>query len=83
MFHVKHLIEAYDSRRSFDHNKAVTEITITVETGEISRLVGPNGAGKTTPINLLDIGVLTGTSMILLAISAWVLRRQPVVLATI
>ncbi len=33
--------------------------------------------------NLLDIGVILGSTLVLLAISAWELRRQSAVLATI
>jgi ABC-2 type transport system ATP-binding protein len=39
--------------RRFGSLKAVDELTITVEAGEVFGLLGPNGAGKTTVIKML------------------------------
>lgn len=41
--------------------KAVDEISLEVNPGEIVGLLGPNGAGKTTTINMI-LGILTPTS---------------------
>ncbi|MGO8807253.1 MAG: ATP-binding cassette domain-containing protein [Candidatus Bathyarchaeia archaeon] len=43
----RHLTKAYNSF------KAVDDLSITVESGEIFGLLGPNGAGKTTTISML------------------------------
>ena len=37
--------------KSFGNHKAITDISMSVKSGEIFALVGPNGAGKTTLIN--------------------------------
>ena len=52
-----HAIEADHLVKSFGPVRAVNDVSIAVETGEIFGFLGPNGAGKTTTIRLLT-GVL-------------------------
>ncbi len=47
------LIEAKGLRRAFGATKAVDDVSLMVEAGEIYALLGPDGAGKTTTIRLL------------------------------
>ena len=47
--------------KSFGGIKAVTDINLSINKGEIIGLIGPNGAGKTTFFNLLT-GIYTPTS---------------------
>jgi ABC-2 type transport system ATP-binding protein len=49
-------VEVSHVAKSFGDTQAVTDVSFTVERGEIFGLLGPNGAGKTTTIRLmLDI----------------------------
>ena len=54
------LVEANNVTMQFGGLKAVSDVTMNIEQGEIVALIGPNGAGKTTFFNLLT-GIYTPT----------------------
>jgi len=47
--------------KNFGSLRAVRDVSMTVQTGELRAIIGPNGAGKTTFFNLIS-GFLTPTS---------------------
>lgn len=47
--------------KAFDGKTAVSEVSFTLDSGEILALLGPNGAGKTTTIKMI-LGLITPTS---------------------
>lgn len=47
------LMEIKNVSKHFGGLKAVTDVSMSIETGEIVFIVGPNGAGKTTLFNLI------------------------------
>jgi ABC-type branched-subunit amino acid transport system ATPase component len=47
-------LEAREVRVDFDGVRAVDDVALTLERGEILGLIGPNGAGKTTLVNVLS-----------------------------
>ncbi len=47
------VIETTDIRVDYDDLTAVTDVTLSIEAGEIYGLIGPNGAGKTSLIRVL------------------------------
>ena len=53
MFNLENISKTYAKART----KAVTDLTLTINNGEIFGFLGPNGAGKTTTIKLLT-GIL-------------------------
>ena len=53
MFNLENISKTYATART----KAVTDLTLTINNGEIFGFLGPNGAGKTTTIKLLT-GIL-------------------------
>ena len=55
------LLETSGVNKLFGGLAAVTDLNMTVESGEIVGLIGPNGAGKTTSFNLIT-GVYKPTS---------------------
>nr|CBH39765.1 putative ABC transporter, ATP-binding protein, N-terminal region [uncultured archaeon] len=50
---VEHVIEITNLTKEYGELKAVDNVTLNIERGEIFGLLGPNGAGKTTTINIL------------------------------
>lgn len=54
------LVEAKNVTMQFGGLKAVGDVTLNIEEGEIVALIGPNGAGKTTFFNLMT-GIYTPT----------------------
>jgi ABC-2 type transport system ATP-binding protein len=48
-----HVIETHQLTKAYSNLKAVDNLDITVESGEVFGLLGPNGAGKTTAISML------------------------------
>ena len=50
---MNYVVEASHLVKSFGDVHAVSDVTFTVERGEIFGLLGPNGAGKTTTIRLI------------------------------
>ena len=53
MFNLENISKTYAKA----HTKAVNNLTLTINNGEIFGFLGPNGAGKTTTIKLLT-GIL-------------------------
>jgi urea transport system ATP-binding protein len=49
-----HLLEVEALSVSFDGFKAVDDLNLYLETGEIRAIIGPNGAGKTTLLDLIS-----------------------------
>lgn len=47
------LLELYNLKKYFASQRAVDDISLTVEKGQIFGLLGPNGAGKTTLIRMI------------------------------
>lgn len=62
---MKKILEVKNINKSYQHNKAINNLSFNVYDGEILGLLGPNGAGKSTTINILstlltsDTGPLT------------------------
>lgn len=54
-------IEARHLYKAFGDNVAVSDLTLTVERGEVFGFLGPNGAGKTTSVKML-LGLIAPTS---------------------
>ncbi|GAH03647.1 unnamed protein product, partial [marine sediment metagenome] len=48
------IVEIQGLTKVFNGRKAVDDINLTIEKGEILGLLGPNGAGKTTTIAMLS-----------------------------
>ena len=54
------LVEAQSATMQFGGLRAVNDVTLHIDEGEIVALIGPNGAGKTTFFNMLT-GIYTPT----------------------
>jgi ABC-2 type transport system ATP-binding protein len=69
------IVETHDLTKVFNGRKAVNNLNLTIEEGEIFGLLGPNGAGKTTTIAMLStiLPPTKGTA----AVSGYDIRRQP------
>jgi ABC-2 type transport system ATP-binding protein len=50
---MQHAIETHQLTKAYNSLKAVDNLDISVEPGEIFGLLGPNGAGKTTTVSML------------------------------
>lgn len=48
------VIQVSDLRKKYGETVAVSDVTFTVDSGEIFGILGPNGAGKTTTVELLS-----------------------------
>ncbi len=59
--HHEHMIELNNVSRRYGAFLAVSDLSFSVDTGEIVGLVGPNGAGKTTTMKMIT-GYLVPTS---------------------
>ena len=55
------LVDAQNVTMQFGGLKAVNDVTLHIDEGEIVALIGPNGAGKTTFFNMLT-GIYTPTA---------------------
>ena len=47
-------IEAASLRKSYGQLRAVDDVSLSVEAGDVFSLLGPNGAGKTTTVEILE-----------------------------
>lgn len=50
MLDVKQVSKIYDGKMTY---RALTDINLTIETGEFVGIMGPSGSGKTTLLNLI------------------------------
>ena len=55
------LVEIDNVSKSFGDKVAISQMNLTIPSGQICGLLGPNGAGKTTLFRLL-MGILKATS---------------------
>jgi len=46
-------LEISNVTKNFKHSKAVNNLNLSINSGEVYALLGPNGAGKTTTINMI------------------------------
>ena len=59
---MKNKLEIYRVSKSFSGVKALSNVSLTIKSGEIHALMGENGAGKSTLIKILA-GVLKADSL--------------------
>ena len=50
---MKNIISVQNITKNFNNNKAVNDLSLAINEGEIYGLLGHNGAGKSTTINIL------------------------------
>ncbi len=69
------IVETHALAKVFNGRKAVNNLNLTIEEGEIFGLLGPNGAGKTTTIAMLStiLPPTKGTAIV----SGYDIRREP------
>ncbi len=58
---IEHLVKTYHLGFFHKKNRAVSDVSLSVEEGEIFGLLGPNGAGKTTTLKVL-MGLIRPTA---------------------
>ena len=46
-------LEVHNATKNFGNLRAVSGVSMRVESGELRAIIGPNGAGKTTFFNLI------------------------------
>src|SRR5437660_614712 len=56
-----HLLQTENLTKDYGRHRALQDVSLTVEAGEIFGLLGPNGSGKTTALRLL-LGFLKPTA---------------------
>ena len=61
---MKKILEVKNINKSYQHNKAINNLSFNVYDGEILGLLGPNGAGKSTTINILSTLLTSDTGTI-------------------
>lgn len=69
------MVEIKNLTKSYNGHKAVDDLSITVEEGQIYGFLGPNGAGKSTTMNIMT-GCLAATSGTV-TINGFDILRQP------
>lgn len=52
------ILDVKQLQKSFGNNRAVEDISFSVEAGEVFTIIGPNGAGKTTTLEMIE-GLVT------------------------
>ena len=70
------LLEVLEATKRFGGLQALTDVTFTIDEGEIKGLIGPNGAGKTTFFNIVT-GVYEPTEGRVLLDGASVVGKKP------
>ena len=75
-----HLVDAQSCTMQFGGLKAVNDVTMHIDVGEIVALIGPNGAGKTTLFNMLT-GIYTPTAGSLTFDGSTVAGKKPHIIA--
>ena len=69
------MVEIKNLTKIYDGHKAVDDLSITVEDGQVYGFLGPNGAGKSTTMNIMT-GCLAATSGSV-TINGYDILRQP------